>query len=56
MRRYASGFTGVRPVTKLPLRIFGFCLLAVTLSLASCQSVWHGVSTTAAPLFERFGD
>ncbi len=44
---------GAGPVTKLPLRIFGFCLLFVTLSLVSCQSVWHGVAMSAAPLIER---
>lgn len=44
-------------MSKLPLRIFGFCLLAVTLSLASCQSVWHSVTGTAAPAFlERGSD
>lgn len=47
---------GAGPVTKLPLRLFGFGLLAVTLSLASCQSVWHSVATTAAPLIERASD
>jgi hypothetical protein len=42
-------------VSKLPLRIFGFCLLFVTLSVVSCQSVWHGVamSVSAAPPIGR---
>jgi hypothetical protein len=46
----------LRIVSNLPLRIFGFCLLAVTLTLASCQSVWHSVATTAKPLIERSAD
>jgi hypothetical protein len=37
-------------MSKLPLRLFGFCLLAASLSLASCQAAWHSVSNTVAPL------